>query len=196
MLGAARECFAERGYSGAAAEEVVRRAGVTRGAMYHHFGDKLGLFRAVVEEVEREIDGSVQRAVEGAGDEFEKVMAGHHAFLDACLEPEVKRILLLDAPSTLGWEDWHRIEDDHALAQIERGLRSLGGDEAEGRTFRPLAHLVHGALIEAAMFIAAAEDPRRARREVGEGLDLLLRGLAGPSVRGVHEDHERVEGGS
>lgn len=185
MLGAARECFAERGYRGAAAEEVVRRAGVTRGAMYHHFGDKLGLFRAVVEELEGEIDGRVERAAGSVEGPFETVMAGHRAFLDACLEPEVKQILLIDGPAALGWEEWHRIEADHALAQIERGLRRLAGEEE--RSLRPLAHMIHGALIEAAMFIAAADDPRRAREEVGRSLERLLRGLAAP-------DYERIGG--
>ncbi len=167
LLGAAGECSAESGYRGAAAEEIVRRAGVSRGAMYHHFGDKLGLFRAVVEEIEADIDARVEAADGG-------VIDGCYAFLDACLEPEVKRILLVDGPAALGWEEWHRIEADHALAQIQDGLRSAG---VESRQTRPLAHLIHGSLIEAAMFIANAEDPELARREIGESLERLLGGL-------------------
>lgn len=166
MVGAARACFAESGYRGAAAEEIVRRAGVSRGAMYHHFGDKLGLFRAVVEEIEGEIDVRVEAA--------EGVMDGCYAFLDAALEPDVKRILLVDGPAALGWEEWHRIEADHALAQIQDGLREAG---VESRDTKPLAHLIHGSLIEAAMFIANAEDPELARREIGACLQRLLGGL-------------------
>ena len=166
LVGAARACFAESGYRGAAAEEIVRRAGVSRGAMYHHFGDKLGLFRAVVEEIEGEIDVRVEAA--------EGVMDGCYAFLDAALEPDVKRILLVDGPAALGWEEWHRIEADHALAQIQDGLREAG---VESRGTKPLAHLIHGSLIEAAMFIANAEDPELARREIGACLQRLLGGL-------------------
>lgn len=166
LLAAARACFAESGYRGAAAEEIVRRAGMSRGAMYHHFEDKLGLFRAVVEEIESGIDARVEAA--------EGMMDGCYAFLDACLEPDVKRILLVDGPAALGWEEWHRIEADHALAQIEEGLRSAG---VESRETRPLAHLIHGSLIEAAMFIANAEDPQEARREIGASLQRLLCGL-------------------
>ena len=167
LLGAARECFAQSGYRGAAAEEIVRRAGVSRGAMYHYFGDKLGLFREVVEEIEADIDARVEAA--GGG-----VVGGCYAFLDACLEQDVKRILLVDGPAALGWDEWRRIEADHALSQIQDGLREAG---VEMRDTRPLAHLIHGSLIEAAMFIAAAEDPAQARREVGEGLERMLGGL-------------------
>ena len=167
LVGAARACFAESGYRGGSAEEIVRRAGVSRGAMYHHFGDKLGLFRAVVEEIEAGIDARVEAA--GGG-----LMAGCYAFLDACLEPDVKRILLVDGPAALGREEWHRIEADHALAQIQDGLREAG---VESRDTKPLAHLIHGSLIEAAMFIASAEDPQEARSEIGASLQCLLGGL-------------------
>ena len=102
-------------------------------------------------------------------------MDGCYAFLDACLEPDVKRILLVDGPAALGWEEWHRIEADHALAQIQDGLRSAG---VRSRDTGPLAHLIHGSLIEAAMFIAAAEDPQEARCEIGRSLRRLLGGIA------------------
>ena len=91
MLDAARSLFAERGYLVAAAEEIVRRAGLTRGALYHHFEDKKDLFRAVVDEMEGEIDEEIEEAERAASGLPEAVMAGYRAFLDAVLDPEMRR---------------------------------------------------------------------------------------------------------
>jgi AcrR family transcriptional regulator len=178
LVEAGRELFAAAGYHGVAAEEIVGRAGVTRGALYHHFAGKRGLFRAVVEEIEAKIDRRIARAVEGSSGVPEAVMAGHYAFLDCCVELEVRRVLLQDGPSVLGWEEWHGIETAHALEQIEAGLRALVEEGwMESQPVRPLARLVHGALIEAGMYIAAADDPAAARVEVGESLRRLVEGL-------------------
>src|ERR671917_5502 len=91
LLGAAREMFAERGYHGAAAEEIVRRAGLTRGALYHHFEDKKDLFRTVVDEMEGEIDERIEEAELAQSGLPEAVMAGYRVFLDAALDPQIRR---------------------------------------------------------------------------------------------------------
>lgn len=182
LVGAARELFAEEGYHATAAGEIVRRAGLTRGAMYHHFEDKRDLFRAVVEEVEGEVDGIVlgraRRALRETSDAWEAFLAGHRAYLDACLRPDVRRILLLDGPTVLGWEEWHEIDATHAVGQIEAGLElMMENGTMERRAARPLAHLLHGAILEAAMYVAVSEEPEAARDEVWGGLERLLEGL-------------------
>ncbi len=127
LLDAARSAFAERGYHGAAAEEIVRRAGLTRGALYHHFEDKKDLFRAVVDEMEGEIDKKIEEAERAQSGLPEAVMAGYRVFLDAALDPEMRRTFFLDGPSVLGWE-WHEIDARHAVGKIEEGLESLIGE--------------------------------------------------------------------
>ena len=182
LLDAARTTFADKGYAEVTIEEVVRGAKMTRGALYHHFGDKRLLLRAVVEEIEDEIDALVEGAAKEAhassGDPLEAMMAGHYAFLDACLRPEVRRILLLDGPAVLGWEEWREIDAAHAVAQIEAGLGLLvDAGLMEPQPLRPLAHLLHGAAIEAALYVAASAEAAKARDEAGNGLERLMRGL-------------------
>ena len=182
LLDAARALFAGKGYAEVTVEEVVRGAGVTRGALYHHFEDKRLLLRAVVEEIEDEIDalveGAAKEAYTASGDPLEAMMAGHYAFLDACSRPEVRRLVLLDGPAVLGWEEWHEIDAGHAVAQIEAGLGMLVDAELmEPQPLRPLAHLLHGAVIEAALYVAVSEDAQRARGEAGASLERLMRGL-------------------
>lgn len=182
LLDAARALFAEKGYAEVTVEEVVRGAGVTRGALYHHFQDKRVLLKAVVEEMEDEIDTLVESAAKDAhlssGDPFEAMMAGHYAFLDACSRSEVRRIVLLDGPAVLGWEEWHEVDAGHAVAQIEEGLGMLvDAGLVEPQPLRLLAHLLYGAVIEAAMYIAVSEDAGKARDEAGAGLRHLMEGL-------------------
>jgi AcrR family transcriptional regulator len=182
LLGVARELFAAEGYSGVSTGELVRRAGVTRGALYHHFEDKRDLFRALVEELERELEeavlGAARDAREGGGDVREAYAAGFDAFLDACARPEFGRVLFVDGPAALGWEEWHEIDARYALAQTEAGLRALiSAGHMEDRPVGPLARLLHGASIEAALYVAAAEDKEEAKREVREAMGWLLGGV-------------------
>jgi AcrR family transcriptional regulator len=181
LLGAARELFAAEGYSGVSTGELVRRAGVTRGALYHHFEDKRDLFRALVEELEGELEGVVlgvaRRVHERGGDAGEAYAAGFDAFLDACARPEFGRVLFVDGPSALGWEEWHEIDARYALAQTEAGLRALiSAGHMEDRPVGPLARLLHGASIEAALYVAAAEDKEKAKQEVREAMGWLFGG--------------------
>ena len=177
MLDAARSLFAERGYHGAAAEEIVRHAGLTRGALYHHFEDKKDLFRAVVDQMQGEIDERVARAERAQSGLREVVMAGYRIFLDAALDPEMGRTFFLDAPSVLGWE-WHEMDARHAVGKIEGGLEALIAESfMEPQPVRPLARLINGALLEAAFFVAASEDPEAARDEVWGAMERLMDGL-------------------
>ena len=177
LLDAARSMFAEKGYHGAAAEEIVRRAGVTRGALYHHYEDKKDLFRAVVDEMEGEIDEEIEAAERAQPDLPEAVMAGYRAFVDAVLDPEMRRTFFLDGPSVLGWE-WREIDARHAVGKIEEGLEALIAEGfVEPQPVGPLARLINGTLLEAAFFVAASEDPEAARDEVWGAMERLVGGL-------------------
>jgi AcrR family transcriptional regulator len=177
LLDAARSLFAEKGYHGAAAEEIVGRAGLTRGALYHHFEDKKDLFRVVVDEMEGEIDEEIEAAERAQSGLPEAVMAGYRAFLDAVLDPEMRRTFFLEGPSVLGWE-WREIDARHAVGKIEEGLESLIAEGfMEPQPVRPLARLINGALLEAAFFVAASEDPETARDEAWGAMERLVSGL-------------------
>jgi AcrR family transcriptional regulator len=177
LLDAARSMFAETGYHGTAAEEIVRRAGVTRGALYHHYEDKKDLFRAVVDEMEGEIDEEIEAAERARPDLPGAVMAGYRAFVDAVLDPEMRRTFFLDGPSVLGWE-WREIDARHAVGKIEEGLEALIAEGfVEPQPVGPLARLINGTLLEAAFFVAASEDPELARDEVWGAMERLVGGL-------------------
>jgi AcrR family transcriptional regulator len=178
LLRVGRDLFARRGYADVATEEIVRRAGVTRGALYHHFRDKRDLFAAVVEEVEQEVMQRVATAALAEADAWEQQRAAIGAYLDVCLEPAVQRIVLTDAPSVLGLAAWREIEAEYGLALVQAGLQSvIEAGYIERQPVEPLAHLFLGALTEGGLVIARAEDREAARRQVGESIDRILGGL-------------------
>jgi len=181
LIEAARGLFAERGYAGVGTEEIVRAAGVTRGALYHHFGGKRDLFEAVYERIESELAQRIAiGALEGgAAEPLAAMRAGAEMLLRACTEPEVQRIALLDGPSVLGWDRWREIAAEYGLGLIEGTLQAAVDAGAIPRQpIRPLAHILMGALDEAAMLVARAEDPERMQAEVGRTLDSLLAALS------------------
>jgi AcrR family transcriptional regulator len=181
LVGAARELFGKRGYAEVGTEEIVRAAGVTRGALYHQFEDKRALFEAVYVEVEAELTRQIaERALGGANlaSPLAAMRAGAEQFLEACTEPEVQQIALLDGPSVLGWDRWREIGAEYGLGLIEASLQAaIEAGELEPQPVRALAHILLGALDEGAMLVARSEDPAQARSEVGQTLDALLSAL-------------------
>lgn len=179
LLSSARALFTERGFAGAAREEIVEQAGVTRGAMYHHFANKEDLFRAVFIEVEHEIGERVAVAAMSGSDAMERLRLGCQAFLDTALDPAVRRIVLLDAPSVLGWEEWREIEAQGGLMLMKEALAAVSEEGyIKAEPLEPLAHMLLAALNEAAMLVANAKNRKKARAEVGETVDRLLARLA------------------
>ncbi|HEY1855540.1 MAG TPA: helix-turn-helix domain-containing protein [Solirubrobacterales bacterium] len=180
LIAAARKLFAERGFEAVSAEQVVRAAGITRGALYHHFGGKQGLLDAVYEQLEREVTERIARVVLGSELEspMEAMRAGIGAFLDECARPEVRQIVLHDAPAVLGWERWREIAAANGLGLIEASLAAaIEAGELRPLPVRPTAHMLLGALDEAAMLAARSDDPA-ARAEATAVLGALLDGLA------------------
>jgi AcrR family transcriptional regulator len=179
LIRAARELFGRRGYGDVGTEEIVAKAGVTRGALYHQFADKRDLFRAVLEDLEREVINRLgEQVVAAATGPGAALTASMGAWLDVCEEPEVQQIMLLDAPGVLGWEEWREIGQRHAMGETMALLEAAMDEGTIARQpVRPLAHVVVGALDEAALYVARAEDRATARAEMTDVLQRLIRGL-------------------
>ena len=178
LVAAARELFAERGYAAVGTEEVVQRAGVTRRALYHHFADKGALFRAVFEQVEEEL---VARAAAAASDAppAKRLEAAVGAFLDACLDRDVQQIVLQDGFSVLGFETASQIDEAYALGSIQALLElAISEGQIAEQPVEPLAQILFGALNQAALVIARAEDVPAARAAMGGTIARLLAALA------------------
>jgi AcrR family transcriptional regulator len=178
LIDAARHLFVERGYHDTSTEEIVALAGVgTRGALYHHFADKRALFVAVFEAVEEDlVVAAGAQLVEGPP--LDVLRNGLLGFLDASLTPEVQRILLLDGPAVLGWQEWRAIEARYGLGGIQAMLELAVADGSlPEQPLEVLAHLLLATADEAALFIANAEDPPAARDQAVAAMDRLLTGL-------------------
>jgi AcrR family transcriptional regulator len=175
LLKVARRLFAKHGYSGVGTEEVVKRAGVTRGALYHQFEGKKDLFRAVFEQIEEEL---FQKVVARAGtqtDPVEELKVGARYWLELCLEPEVQRIVLLDAPAVLGWEEWREVGGRWGIDLVEAGLAgAMDLGAIERQPVSPLAHVLMGAMDEAALYVVKAEDSVTAGAEMAQVLERLI----------------------
>jgi AcrR family transcriptional regulator len=180
LVAAARRLFAERGYAAVGTPEVVAAAGVTRGALYHQFGGKADLFLAVYEAVEQELTERIgqQVAAAGATDPLAALTVGAEAFLDACAEPDVQRIVLIEAPAVLGWDTWRAVGLKYGLGLTEAILRAaMEARRIAEQPVRPLAHVLIGALDEAALYVARAEDPATARDQMRAVLRGIVDGL-------------------
>ena len=180
LIEAARPLFAERGYAHVGTEEIVRAAGVTRGALYHHFDGKDGLFTAVFEAVEAELLTRIAAHAEtvGAASPLATLYVGMDAMLDAALDPGLAQIVLIDAPAVLGWQTWREIGWRYGMGMIESVLAAaMEIGELPPRPARPLAHVLLGALDEATLYVARAEDQQAARADMAETMAALLDGL-------------------
>jgi AcrR family transcriptional regulator len=179
LIATARALFAERGYAGVGTEEIVRAAGVTRGALYHHFAGKKELFEAVYEDVERQlVEQIAASAISSATDPLEALHAGAQAFLDACEDPAVQRIALVDAPSVLGWEQWREIGLRYGFGLVRATVEAaMDAGLIERQPVDALSHLLLGAIDEGAMLIARADDGGTTREEVGATVKRLLDAL-------------------
>jgi AcrR family transcriptional regulator len=178
LVRVARRLFAQHGYAATATEEVVRRARVTRGALYHHFKDKQDLFKAVYNEEQLKLAERTSAAAAAAPDPWSAMVAGANAMLDACLEPAVHRIVMIDAPAVLGMEKWRESDQSYYLAAMKVAVQAaIDQGQIERQPVDPLAHLILGALTEAAMLIARADDKAAARREVSAAMTRMFDGL-------------------
>ncbi|OBH54032.1 TetR family transcriptional regulator [Mycobacterium colombiense] len=180
LMGAARPLFASVGFADASLETIVRDAGVTRGALYHHFADKTELFAAVFEQVEGEMAVRMGEAVAAAGhsDPIEVMRLCSGLWLDACAEPEIQRIVLLEALAVLGWERWSDIGHRYNIGFVTGLLtEAIESGAIPRQPVEATALTIMGALREATLYIARADDQRQARADAGAVMGRLLEAL-------------------
>lgn len=178
VLEVAARLFARDGYAQVGLETVAAEAGVTRGAVYHHYAGKPALFRAVVDRVQQTVAEAVATAADAADDAWSGLEAGCRAFLTASAAPDTRRVLLVDAPAVLGWAEWRAQDAAHSGRLLEEALTELAaagtlGDHPAAAT----AALLSGAMNEAALWAAAAPDAAAAVGEAWPPLQAMLRAL-------------------
>jgi AcrR family transcriptional regulator len=180
LVDAGRILFVEKGYFNTSIGELVATSGVgTRGAFYHHFKDKAELFRAVFEEVERDLTLRSLASPPRGSDPWERLSAGLHGFLESALEPEVQRVMLLDGPVVLGWQTLRAIQEDNSIALINEMVReAIAEGVIDDQPVGELTHMVVAALEEGALLVAHARQPSRARQRAAKVLDRLLLSFA------------------
>lgn len=178
LIAAGRELFGAHGYAGTPTADIVEAAGVTRGALYHHFDGKEGLFEAVYDAVEAEATERIAAAALAEEDPYEGLLVGVDAFLDHCvLDPAVRRIALVEAPTVLGWDRWCELGDAYALGLTRVALQAA----IDAGKLRPvpvdtLSHLLVGALREAGLVLSRSDDPDATRPVLRDLLAGLLAG--------------------
>lgn len=183
LLDAGRELFTEHGFAAAATEQVVKRAGVTRGALYYHYKDKQALFRAVFEDLCQEVwasgrELSYRRAGAAGPRSVERVGATVELALDLFLDPGLRQVLVVEGPSVLGWDEWRRLIEQHFLTPIRAALGGLvDAGRVRGDLPERLTDLLFGAVLEAGLLIAHAPDEAAMRGEVGAALLWLVERL-------------------
>jgi AcrR family transcriptional regulator len=182
LVTAARELFGKQGYAATSTEEVVSRAGVTKGALYHHFSDKESLFRAVFEQLQHEIsDAAAAEFMQP--DSWDALVVGCQLWVDAHADPVVRQVVLVDSRVVLGWEQARLIETRFSTVVLRGALRkAMNSGVLERKPLRPLSLMLIGALSEACLYVAAAEDKELARAETSELIRDLLGGLHTPAA--------------
>ncbi|MBO3760155.1 TetR/AcrR family transcriptional regulator [Ciceribacter sp. L1K22] len=177
LIGAARKAFAEKGYAAASMDELTADVGLTRGALYHNFGDKRGLLAAVVDQIDCEMAACAQSIGAKIGDDWEGLLAEGAAYIEMALDPEVQRIVLLDGPAVLGdpslWPSQNsclQVTRRTVEKLIERGVMKPLDAEAAAR-------LVSGAALNAALWVAASDDPKGVLPKALEAFRALAAGL-------------------
>lgn len=177
ILDSATRLLAARGFAGVSLDDVARAAGVTRGAVYHHYRSKAGVFRAVATTLQSQVARSVVEAAEIAGPAADvQLRAGSHAFLEAITAEPFLHVLLVDAPVVVGWQEWRRLDAEHSGAHLRDALTRVGVDE---QLVEAMAAQLSGAMNEAALWVAQSPDHGTARAQAHAVLDRLLDAVPG-----------------
>ncbi|MFD0586584.1 TetR/AcrR family transcriptional regulator [Paenibacillus sp. GCM10027627] len=173
----AKRHFADNGYGHASLEAIAAEAEVTRGALYHHFRNKQGLFHAVLDAVQQEVGQCVEEEAAKSDDLTEQLLLGSRAFLAAAVEPGRKRILLIEGPAVLGWEAWRMLDEQNSMRHLREQLQAMKEKGVLGDvSLEAMAHFISGALNESALRMAELTEPEAAMEETMVLLGKLVHG--------------------
>jgi len=181
LIEVATRLFAEHGYEGTSIEAVLSAAGVSRGALYHHFAGKEALFEAVVSTVSDQVMADLTEAIDATADPFDALRTAALAWIDLAGDPVIQRVVLVDAPSVLGWERWRAMDDGRTLGALRamlQGVSDAGRLPAE--LVAPFSHMLLAALDEIVLVVARADDPKTALAEGRMAVEELLSRLLRP----------------
>ncbi|GAA4020019.1 TetR/AcrR family transcriptional regulator [Allokutzneria multivorans] len=174
----ARRLFAEHGYAHVGLETIAQAAGVTKGALYHHFSSKAVLFRQVLADVQNEVGEQVQHAAEAQPDPWTYLVEGCRAFLTASTHPDIQRIMLIDGPSVLGWNDWRALDEQSSARLLTEALTTLiDAGTIPRQPVEPAARLLSGAMNEAALWLAQSGNTDADRDATMTALTRMLTSL-------------------
>lgn len=177
LIKAARKAFAEKGYAAASMDELTAQAGLTRGALYHNFGDKRGLLQAVVDQIDTEMASRAQATAKGAKNDWEALLQEGIAYIELALEPEVQRIVLLDGPAVLGDPSLWPSQNSCLRATIVRMTDLIEAGVLKQVDPEASARLLNGAALNAALWIAASEEPRKVLERAIEAFQCAATGF-------------------
>lgn len=180
LLTVAMEEFSQYGYSGASTERIVKKAQLTRGALYHHFANKKDLFYSVFLMAQREIAKRIEDSARQATEPWEELLLGCYGFLEATSDPALQQIVVRDGPAVLDWESYRLVaeEGDGGVTLLAQCLKELSEKKIiSAEPIEAMTHLLSGAMDEAAVWVAQADDSGKALGEAKEALSRLLQGL-------------------
>ncbi|MFI7277853.1 TetR/AcrR family transcriptional regulator [Streptomyces sp. NPDC049879] len=160
LLREGRRLFADHGYAAVSLAQITEAAGVTKGALYHHFAGKAELFHAVLTAVQDEVGRRVAAVADQHADPWDRLVAGSEEFLAATTDPDTQRIMLVDGPAVLGWNEWRAMDQAASARHLHDALAALmDGGAIPRQPVAPLVHLLSGAMNEAALWLAASAGP-------------------------------------
>ncbi|HED52697.1 MAG TPA: TetR/AcrR family transcriptional regulator [Phycisphaerales bacterium] len=186
LIESAKALFAERGYANVNTEHLVEACGVTRGALYHHFGSKIGLFEAVVESVQEEVAHAIEQEASRESDHWSGIKKGCVTFVRVCTQDNIRQILLVDAISVLGFDRWREIDTRHSMASLQAGLEEcIKSGVLPEQPVEPLARLLSGAVNEASLWLAEAPYSQSRKKQIYSALNHMLEALVAkyPNVK-------------
>jgi AcrR family transcriptional regulator len=175
LVAIAKKFFRAQGYANTALEDVVREAGVTRGALYHHFDGKKGLFLAVFNDVQTDIVNRLIKVDKSSLSIWDRFISCTRVFFEACLDSELQQIILIDAPAVLGWATWRKIDEEKTFSILRSHLKELIDKEIiKPLPIEPLAHAISGANNEALLWVFKSDDPKKAFDEAWSTVNEIL----------------------
>jgi AcrR family transcriptional regulator len=182
ILAAARKLFGADGFDAVSIDDIASKAGVAKGAVYHHFASKEEIFTRVLEAVQAEIAAQpAPSSMRKIADPLDRMAAGILSYLNAATEPGIKRILLIDGPAVIGWRKWREIDDRHFGAGARRAVAYVMSDGTADAQIDAVTHAVMGMIMEAALVCATAPDAKKAAREMTAAARKLLEGIRRPA---------------